>query len=281
MARTKDNRFQNLKIDYKKLINLAPAQRLQLADSIEGRSLLTSLTPQQLQAAFPYNYGKGDVTSQKLSSITTGASGQAQSGDSPGVDAKVKDKVTGSRSKTDPKAEAQLSKEQQEVLEQLKNGQISADDPKAAFLKKISDTDLEKSGIKAIRNEKGEIQSYGRSEIAVSQDDIEAARKSGVSGKDNKEIVMKAFADELRKKGVSPENLPFAVSALSGQVQAESKFNPSVEHDKGTGYGIYGARDPNPGRGRKTDMFNWLKQNGYDKDSAEGQALGLQYPHPI
>lgn len=282
VAKAQDTRFQNLTIDYQQLMRLSPAKRSSLLDSVDGRSLLSSLTAEQLQAAFPYDKS---INSDKLKNVMTGEGTKAQSGDSSGVDAKVKDKVTGRNSKTDPKAEAQLSKEQQEILKKLKNGQISAGDPKAAFLKKISDTDLEKSGIKAIRNEKGEIQSYGRSEIAVSQDDIEAARKSGVSGKDNKEIVMKAFADELRKKGVSPENLPFAVSALSGQVQAESKFNPSVEHDKGTGYGIYGARDPNPGRGRKTDMFNWLKQNGYDKDSAEGQArymvneaFGGKYP---
>jgi hypothetical protein len=96
--------------------------------------------------------------------------------------------------------------------------------------------------------------------------------RSTVSGGDNKEVIMKAFASELRRQGVPAENIPYAVAALAGQVQAESSFNPTLEHDQGTGYGIYGARDPTPGRGRKTDMLKWLEQNGYDKNSPEGQA---------
>ena len=96
--------------------------------------------------------------------------------------------------------------------------------------------------------------------------------RSNVSGGSNKEIIQKTFADELRRKGVPTENIPYAVAALSGQIKVESNFNPTLEHDNRTGYGIYGARDPQPGRGRKTDMFKWLEANGYDKNSAEGQS---------
>ena len=271
-AKTKDTRFQNLTIDYRKVMDLSPTKRVELTDTTEGRSLLTSLTPQQLQSAFPYQYGRDDPTGDKLKSITTGRAQQPQPGDKPELSPDTKEKLGGSRGRSDPGAKAQLSKEQRETLDFLQKGEIAADDPRVGFLKQISEADLARSGVKINKNDKGEVQSFSRSQIDVSQNDIEVARKSSVTGKNNKEMIMQAFADELRKKGVSPENLPFAVAALAGQVKAESGFNPTLTHDNNTGYGIYGARDPSPGRGRRTDMFNWLEKNGYDKNSAEGQA---------
>ena len=270
-AKAEDTRFQNLTVDHHKIMNLAPARRVELLDSSEGRSMLSSLTPQQLQSSFPYQYGRDDATGQKLKSITTGKAQEPQPGDKPELSQGTRERLGGSRGRSDPGAKAQLSKEQRETLDLLQKGEIAADDPRVEFLKQISEADLVKSGIKINKNDRGEVQSFARSQIDVSQDDIEVARKSSL-GKNNKQVVMQAFADELRKKGVSPENLSFAVAALAGQVQQESGFNPTLTHDKGTGYGIYGARDPTPGRGRRTDMFNWLEKNGYDKNSAEGQA---------
>lgn len=270
-AKTKDTRFQNLTIDYRKVMDLSPTKRVELTDTSEGRSLLTSLTPQQLQTAFPYQYGRDDPTGEKLRSITTGRAQQPQPGDKPELSRGTREKL-GGRDRSDPGAKAQLSKEQRETLDLLQKGEIAADDPRVGFLKQINEADLAKSGIKINKNDRGEVQSFSRSQVDVSQDDIEVVRKSSVTGKNNKEVIMQAFADELRKKGVATENLPFAVAALSGQVKAESGFNPTLTHDNNTGYGIYGARDPTPGRGRRTDMFNWLENNGYDRNSAEGQA---------
>lgn len=77
--------------------------------------------------------------------------------------------------------------------------------------------------------------------------------------------------DQLRREGVPEEHLRRAASHLVGQAQMESGLDPNTVHDNGTGYGIYGARDPTPGRGRRTDMLRWLAANGYAKNSAEGQ----------
>ena len=259
-------------------MNLAPTKRLELVDTTEGRSLLSRLTAQQLQSAFPYNYDRDDPTGEKLKSVITGSSQRPQEGDKPELSAKTKESLGIGKNRSDVGAKSQLSSEQRGTLDLLQKGDIPADDPRVEFLKKINDDDLTKSGIKVIKNDKGDIQSFGRLDVDVNQSDIEAARKSSVYGKNNKENIMQAFADELRKKGVSPENLAYAVAALAGQVKQESGFNPTLSHDRDkktgqfTGYGIYGARDPTPGTGRKTDMFNWLDQNGYDRNSAEGQA---------
>lgn len=93
-----------------------------------------------------------------------------------------------------------------------------------------------------------------------------------IEGQSNKEIVMKAFVDQLRKEGVPEKNLPHAAALLAGQVQYESGFKPTLTHDQGTGYGIYGARLK-----RREEMFNWLNENKFSKDSAEGQGRYMAY----
>ena len=179
VAKAQDTRFQNLTIDYQQLMRLSPAKRSSLLDSVDGRSLLSFLTAEQLQAAFPYDKS---INSDKLKNLMTGEGAKAQPGDSSGVDAKVKDKVTGRNSKTDPKAEAQLSKEQQETLDLLQKGQISIDDPRVAFLKQISDDDLKKFGINKVTAEDGK-QSFRMDPTKASQMSDEELKLEAVQGK--------------------------------------------------------------------------------------------------
>lgn len=73
--------------------------------------------------------------------------------------------------------------------------------------------------------------------------------------------------DQLRREGVPEQNVEAAASMLAGQAIAESNLRPELHHDGGTGYGIYGAR-----LGRRSKMFEWLKQNGYSMNSLEGQS---------
>jgi hypothetical protein len=281
MARTKDNRFQNLTIDYQKLMNLNVSRRFQLLDTVEGRSLLSSsnFTPVELSDLFPYSPGTDNRYNRKLQSLTTGGWQNRQTddkGEKLGTGLK-RDLGGGNSNPAVQQKIAALSSEQKAAYDDLKKGKISIDDPRVAFLKDIPVDDLKKAGIEKITDESGK-QSFKMSEIDPSQSEIEVARKNLITGKTNKEVIQRAFADELRKKGVPEENVPYAVAALSGQVQAESGFNPTAKHDYErsigdyTGYGIYGARDPKPGQGRKTDMFKWLDANGYDRNSAEGQA---------
>lgn len=72
-----------------------------------------------------------------------------------------------------------------------------------------------------------------------------------------------ALQEQLKKEGVPQANLEEASNLLAGQAITESGVNPEAVHDKGTGLGIYGARDPG-GKGpqRRTDMLNWIKAQG-------------------
>ena len=101
---------------------------------------------------------------------------------------------------------------------------------------------------------------------------------------------MMAYAmDQLRREGVPEAHLRQSAAHLVGQAHMESGLDPNKVHDGGTGYGIYGARDPKgwgnyPGA-RRSAMVRWLEANGYARNSAEGQmrymsheAMGGGYP---
>ncbi|MGH2343372.1 phage tail tip lysozyme [Segnochrobactraceae bacterium EtOH-i3] len=59
---------------------------------------------------------------------------------------------------------------------------------------------------------------------------------------------------------------PAAASGIVGNFMQESgsKLDPRIVHDNGTGFGMGGWRDPEPGKGRKSALFAFAKQNGLD-----------------
>ena len=57
---------------------------------------------------------------------------------------------------------------------------------------------------------------------------------------------------------------PHAAAALAANAIAESGGNTRAVHDQGTGVGIYGFRDPKPGEGRKTALFDFAKARNLD-----------------
>lgn len=88
----------------------------------------------------------------------------------------------------------------------------------------------------------------------------------GSAGAASRASMMAHAIDQLRKEGVPEANLRAAAAHLVGQADMESGLRPGIPHDNGTGYGIYGAR-----LRRRSDMLGWLKANGYEANSAEGQ----------
>ena len=56
--------------------------------------------------------------------------------------------------------------------------------------------------------------------------------------------------DFYLSQGVAPHQ----AAALVGHMWAESGGNPTASHDKGTGFGLFGFRDPQKGKGRWTDL---------------------------
>lgn len=62
-----------------------------------------------------------------------------------------------------------------------------------------------------------------------------------------------------------------AAAALAGNATHESGGNTRISHDGGTGVGMFGWRDPNPGVGRKTNLINWAQGQGVDPYSEVSQ----------
>ncbi|UFX46139.1 phage tail tape measure protein [Bradyrhizobium sp. 41S5] len=113
----------------------------------------------------------------------------------------------------------------------------------------------------------------GRSGSIISRDKIPSFGDGGAAPRggsgftgSSMSVAKKAAMDQLRREGVPEANLNHAASLLVGQAIAESGLNPNLVHDRGTGYGIYGAR-----LGRRDKMLKWLSANGYAKNSLEGQ----------
>jgi hypothetical protein len=185
-------KFQNLTVDYKKLLNFSVSDRAAMAKSEYGQSLLSSLTPTQYASLFPTYYkdrlpdisgflaaGRpgvrlGDTrTGYEPSATPVGRVGQPPSTTAtggrttPSYIRRLKE-VSGGIDISDPGAKAQLSSEKKEIFDLLKKGQISADDPRAAFLKDISEADLKKAGIQATAGKDGK-QTYQMAPTAASQ----------------------------------------------------------------------------------------------------------------
>lgn len=66
---------------------------------------------------------------------------------------------------------------------------------------------------------------------------------------------------------------PVAAQGMVGNLIQESgrNLNPTATHDGGTGFGIAGFRDPQPGRGRWTNLRNFSKQRGLDHRTLDAQ----------
>lgn len=130
---------------------------------------------------------------------------------------------------------------------------------------------------------------FGGSEGSAGGGDAPQGDGKGTKGAAATGDMMRYAMDQLRREGVPEANLRQAAAHLVGQAKMESGLNPNQVHDGGTGYGIYGARDPkgwgNYKGARRSDMVRWLQANGYAKNSAEGQmremahqAMSGKYP---
>lgn len=69
-----------------------------------------------------------------------------------------------------------------------------------------------------------------------------------------------------------------AVAGVIGHLMQENAgFDPRLSHDNGTGIGLAGWRDPTPGKGRKTDLFNYAKSNDLDPYERQTQFKFLDH----
>jgi hypothetical protein len=87
------------------------------------------------------------------------------------------------------------------------------------------------------------------------------------------------FADYAYDRFIEKGYSPHAAAAAVGAFQQESgkDLDPLAVHDEGTGMGIAGWRDVEPGVGRKTNLINWAKQNNLDPNDIDTQLDYFDY----
>lgn len=293
--------FQNLTVDYKKLLNLSVSDRASMARSEYGQSLLSSLTPSQYASLFPSYYkdrlpdisgftaarrgiggtrtgyepstatpGGGGGGAGRTPTSTTATAGRA----TPSYVRRLKE-ASGGVDISDPKAKAQLSDEKKKVFDLLKKGQISADDPRAAFLKDVSAADLKKAGIESVTGAGGK-QTYQMLPTAASQMTDEELKKKIGSEKFEGGFASKSAkltSDLMKDLGLTREQ----AAGLVGNLAHESaglniNIEEKVANKHGTkGYGLAQWTDNPPGRGRRTQLANFAESNGLPINSYEAQ----------
>jgi hypothetical protein len=292
-------KFQNLTVDYKKLLNFSVSDRAAMAKSEYGQSLLSSLTPTQYASLFPTYYkdrlpdisgflaaGRpgvrlGDTrTGYEPSATPVGRVGQPPSTTAtggrttPSYIRRLKE-ASGGIDISDPGAKVQLSSEKKEIFDLLKKGQISADDPRAAFLKDISEADLKKAGIQATAGKDGK-QTYQMAPTAASQMTDEELKKKIGSDKFEGGFAAKSAkltSDLMKDLGLTREQ----AAGLVGNLAHESaglniNIEEKVANKHGTkGYGLAQWTDNPPGKGRRTQLANFAANSGLEINSYEAQ----------
>lgn len=105
----------------------------------------------------------------------------------------------------------------------------------------------------------------------IQRDPDGAMRRMGVNPS-RSSLVGNSSAQKIFN-ATSQEFGSYGAAGIVGNLRAEQgEFNPKAKHDfdKATGHytgiGIAGFRDPEPGRGRMTDLINWANTQGRDPE---------------
>jgi hypothetical protein len=185
---------RNLTLDLGKMSRLSASEKLSMLSDRSTRAMLSTLTAQQFASTFPEYYKRQlpDVGAnlpgvRSLAPLSKEAAQNMQQGTATLY--RENERIKTSRREmatpvpswmrkvqaesgvnvSDQTAVAQLSDERKKLLEEMKQGNISVDDPRVAFLKDLPDDDLLKAGIKREKDASGEISAYSRAETTSSK----------------------------------------------------------------------------------------------------------------
>ena len=174
-------KVQNLNVNVQDLLKLSPSEKMEIFKTTGGARIVSQLTADQFAMLFPRYFLdrlKYDVSGflqamspaarERLggvlpdaSSPTAGRASQSPTATAPSVRNSVptwmKELEKTAPGASDPSAKAKLSDEQRQVIEQMRNGNIASDDPRASFIKRLSPEDRQKAGIQTVEQEGKEV----------------------------------------------------------------------------------------------------------------------------
>ena len=160
------------------------AQRIEMITSQSGRDILSELSTSQLANMFPRYYmeklpdvGKAldSVMNEKFKPLSREEADKQMQQSSASKTPKKFDPAIGDKSSYTYAREkmARLTDEQTAVLEEMKRGEISSDDPRLDFMKKLKPEDLKKAGIEVRTDDSGK-SLYKFSDPNVTDEEITA-----------------------------------------------------------------------------------------------------------
>lgn len=255
---------KELTVDYKELLKTTTNQeRVSLTQSQKGREILSALTPTELSNIFPDYYKRNSEVSNYLSATSKKYSRGDSSPTSKSeiekeetrrrgktsakptekrkdpIITKLEEKIPGF--KTEPGAKARLSKEEENIVSELKKGNIKEDDPRISFLKNIDDKTLAGAGIK--RNP--DTKSYEYVPINITEDDIK--KRAGLEA--SSKIIERGRVVSTASTNISPQQRALLDTIAHGEspdyntIHGGRKFSDYKWHP-----GIKGALSTAAGR---------------------------------
>jgi hypothetical protein len=233
---------------------MSVTERLRLAQTQDGLNILANVDPSQLPGLFPRYYqeklpdvGKAlkSVMSDEFKPLSRREANQQMSVDQLDKSGSKFDPSTGKKTSTVAAKEklASLSDEQKKVYEELKNGQVSADDPRLKFLEKISPEDLKKAGIEKITGEDGKLSYKGTQipEVEIERrmqmgDQTQGSIKPGYEQSGlSAEAIKNYIRQEATKRNIDPE-AAVKVASTEGMGQYQSGvINKKGERERSYG----------------------------------------------
>jgi hypothetical protein len=145
----------------RKLTARAKIELLKNSRNSYGTMLLSALTPTQLAELFPDYYKKNIDIGGFIAAATSKRNAQQQQQMEQQISRTVHTEVgkreaeTRARGRREKEAEKQLTPEQKAAIEELKKGQIAANDPRLAFLSSLSPEQLKNVGVGTVTNKEG------------------------------------------------------------------------------------------------------------------------------
>jgi hypothetical protein len=178
-------KFQNLTVDFTTLSSMSATDRLAVVRSASrNSSILSDISPEQLASLFPSYYlkrlpdigisGRRDADGNIKTPLSQRYARESDEPHGATPSWSRRQQQDTSRERSDPSAKAQLSREQKEVMDLLRKGKIDIDDPRVAFLGKLSDDDLRAAGI--TRREEDGKKYYGSESTVEKMSDEEIAK---------------------------------------------------------------------------------------------------------
>lgn len=261
--------------DFRNLRKLTARAKIELVKNSKnsmGSMLLSALTPTQLAELFPDYYKKNIDIGGFIAAVTSKKSKQQQQAMDQQISRTVQTEVdkreTKAKGRREKEAEKQLTPEQKAAIEELKKGQIAADDPRVAFLSSLSPEQMKNAGIGLTNDKEGKsFYKWLPTEFAsLSDDQVKERMMPHGTFEVKAPVIMKRLQDEF---SLTKEEAAVVLGNLGHESNGFRSMQEKLSPDKiakgwrgGLGWAQWTAD-------RRDKYIAWAQSRGLDTSSDE------------